>query len=525
MRINKIYKSIVLMLVFVLVTISACDESALLDQTNPNALAPSNFWRNADDAKQGIMGAYAPFTDIWYYSRFEIFLSDYRDDLVNGYNISERTAAGNFNADPASNGAKWVWSAMYKGVSRANEVLANVPGIDMDQTVKDNILGEAYFIRAFNYFNLVNYWRNVPLILIPSGQIENARQVPQADPSEVYAQIVLDLKEAQQLLPTSWSTSDLGRVKNIAATGMLGKAYLYTGDWALAKAEFQKVMSDGSYGLMDDFRDNFREATENNKESLFEVQMKNQDDGNGGWCADCANHGAGAAFHQDLTTRPYGGQDGLRINDWALNLFLDEKTINDEIDPRAFSTLIWDTAETTTYKGDVLGAFYYEGKTFEEAWGAGDTRIFPSKHLDFEQGYTTANAGGWHRSGNNLRILRYSDVLLMFAEAEFNLSGSTAAALDAINEVRSRVDMPAHTSITMQDIEDERVKELSFERTRYYDLLRWGKVKDRVVDASGIKSESGGTGAYRSGREYIAIPLDEMNNSDVFVQNQGWESD
>ncbi|MFY0653928.1 MAG: RagB/SusD family nutrient uptake outer membrane protein [Cyclobacteriaceae bacterium] len=514
------------MLVIVLATVTACDESDLLDQTNPNALAPSNFWRNADDAKRGIMGAYAPFTDIWYYTRFEIFLSDYRDDLVNGYNISERTAAGNFNADPASNGAKWVWSAMYKGISRSNEVIANVPAIEMDQTAKNNILGEAYFIRAFNYFNLLNYWRNVPLILIPSGQVENARQVPQADPLEVYNQIVADLTEAANLLPTTWTNSDdLGRVRKVSAIGMLGKAHLYQGNWDLAKTEFQKVMNDGSVGLVDDYRDNFREASENNFESLFEVQMKNNADGKQGWCADCANHGAGAGFHQDLTTRPYGGQDGLRINDWALTLFLDEKTVNDEIDPRAFSTLIWDTPETTTYEGDVLGAFYYEGKTFEEAWGVGDTRIFPTKHLDFEQGYTAANAGGWHRSGNNLRILRYADILLMFAEAEFNLNGSSAAALAAINEVRARVDMPAHTSITMQDIEDERIKELSLERTRYYDLLRWGKVKERVVDASGIKSESGGTGAYRPGREYIAIPLDEMNNSDVFVQNQGWDAE
>ncbi|MFY0625804.1 MAG: RagB/SusD family nutrient uptake outer membrane protein [Reichenbachiella sp.] len=519
------------MLVLVFMTITACNEDDLLEQANPNALAPSNFWRNADDAKQGLMGAYAAFTDIWYYTRFEIFLSDYRDDLVNGYNLSERTAAGNFNADPASNGAKWVWSAMYKGISRANEVIANLPDIEMDDTVRDNMMGEALFIRAFNYFNLVNYWQNVPLILIPSGQVENARQVPQADPNDVYAQIIVDLEAAEDLLPSAqWPEADLGRIRRMAATAMLGKTHLYMENWSAAKGKFDEVIASPLYGLMPDYRDNFREATENNMESLFEVQFKNQDDGNGGWCADCANHGAGAAYHQDLSTGPHSGQDGIRINQWALDLFLDESTINGETDPRAWSTLIWNVAATpttpsttTTYQGAVLGEEYYVGQTHEEAWGVGDTRVFPTKHLDFEQGYTSSSAGGWHRSGNNLRVLRLADVYLMLAEAEFQLGGSSAAALAAINAVRARADMPAHTTITMEDIKDERIKELSFERTRYYDLLRWGQVKERIVDTPGIKSESGGVAAYQAGREYIAIPLDEMNNSDVFVQNPGWE--
>ncbi len=530
----NIIRSILIVIPLVALTITGCDQEELLNKTNPNAPATSSFWKSAEDARRGIIGAYAPFTDIWYYTRFEIFASDYRDDLVNGFAISERTATGNFNADPASNAAFWVWSAMYKGVSRANEVLQNVPQIeDIDEGVKNNILGEAYFIRAFNYFNLLNYWRNVPLLLTPASLVEDTRKVPQADPADVYAQIISDLEEAEKLLPETWTGDDIGRVKKVAATGMIGKVHLYHEQWQLAKDAFQKVMNDGSVGLVDDFRDNFREATENNQESLFEIQFKNSADGNQGWCADCSNHGSGAAYHNDLTTRPVGNQDGLKINRWALDLFLDETTVNGETDPRAWSTLFWNTADipgpsaTTTYEGDVLTESYYLGQTYDDTWGGttnyGD--IFVTKHLDFEQGYTSATAGGWHRSGNNLRILRYADILLMFAEAEFQLNGSTQAALDAINEVRARVDMPAFATITMQDIMDERVKELSLERTRYYDLLRWGMVKERIVDnPDNVKSESGGTAAYRPGREYIAIPQQEMENSDVFVQNAGWES-
>ena len=110
----------------------------------------------------------------------------------------------------------------------------------------------------------------------------------------------------------------------------------------------------------------------------------------------------------------------------------------------------------------------------------------------------------------------------MFAEAEFQLNGSTVAALKAINDVRERADMPPHTSITMQDIEDERVKELSLERTRYFDLLRWGKVKSRIVDNPQFKSESAGTTAYKPGREYIAIPQNEIDSNPNFEQNPGY---
>src|SRR5690606_11780302 len=94
----------------------------ILDQSNPNAITPKSFWKTADDATKGILGAYSPFTHIWNYSRFEIFVSDYRDDLVNGYGTSERTAVGTFNGNSISNGTFWVWSTHYQAITRANEV-------------------------------------------------------------------------------------------------------------------------------------------------------------------------------------------------------------------------------------------------------------------------------------------------------------------------------------------------------------------------------------------------------------------
>ena len=273
---------VLLILVAVFACTINCSESEL-NQINPNALTPASFWKTADDARKGIFGAYSPFTNIWYYTRFEIFTSDYRDDVVNGFNTSERTAVGYFSGTSDSNATFWVWSAMYQCVTRANEVIANVPKIEMDQAEKDNILGEAHFIRAFNYFNLLNNWLNVPLITVPISEIEQPNLIEQAPPAEVWQQIEADLKNAQQLLPDSWPSNYTGRATSGAATGLLGKVFLYQNKFAEAKAEFMKVM-DGRYQLMDDYAHNFTEEFENNAESLFEIQLIS--DGNSGWGAD-----------------------------------------------------------------------------------------------------------------------------------------------------------------------------------------------------------------------------------------------
>ena len=503
----------------ILLFVVNCSEDDLT-QINPNVITPASFWKTADDAEKGIFGAYSPFTHIWYYTRFEIFISDYRDDVVNGFNTSERTAVGYFSGTSDSNATRWVWQAMYQAITRTNEVLFHVPNIDMDTNLRNNILGEAHFIRAFNYFNLLNSWLNVPLITLPLTEIEEPNLIKQAAPSEVWAQIESDLQNAQQLLPESWPAEGKGRATSGAATGLLGKVFIYQQKFAEARAEFAKIMN-GQYQLVDDYAHNFTEEFENNSESLFEIQLIA--DGNGAWGGDAPNRGKGAAYQPDLAPAGFTNQNGMRVNQWALDLFMDERTVNGELDPRIYTTFFMDNDETTAYRGDTLAFRTYQNKTYTEAFPNGNTFAFANKYLDWEfNGHSGAQDGGWHGSGNNLRMLRYADVLLMFAEAEFMLNGSTPAAVDAVNEVRARVDMPPFTAVTMQDIEDERVKELTFERTRYFDLLRWGKVVDRIVNNPELKSESAGTGAYKPGREYIAIPQNEIDTNPNFVQNPGY---
>ncbi len=520
-KIKKSFKIILALLAICIFNVN-CNEDDL-NQSNPNALTPTSFWKSGEDAKKGIIGAYSPLTNILYYSRFEIFLSDYRDDVINGFGTSDRTQVSYFNTDPAGNPVKWVWQAMYQGVTRANEVLFRVPDIedpDFSQQAKDNILGEAHFLRAFNYFNLLNNWKNIPLITIPFTEIEDPLSIVQASPEEVWALIESDLKSAQSLLPDSWPVDETGRATAGAATGYLGKALLYQNKYAEAKAEFAKIMG-SSYQLMDNYAHNFTEEFENNAESLFEIQLIA--DGNGGWGGDAPGRGKGSGYQPDLAPAGFTNQDGMAVNQWALDLFLDERTVNNEIDPRTFTTFFFNTTETTTYDGNVLSSRTYGNQTYEEVFGAAGTTTYGNKYTDWAfNGLSQSLAEGWHGAGNNLRMLRYADILLMFAEAEFMLNGSTSTALDAINEVRARVDLAPHAAITLQDIEDERIKELTFERTRYFDLLRWGRVVERIVNNSDFKSNSAGTSAYKPGREYIAIPQNELDQNPNLVQNPGY---
>ncbi|MDF9797794.1 tetratricopeptide (TPR) repeat protein [Catalinimonas alkaloidigena] len=516
----SIYKKIAsLTLTALLAATVSCNEE-LLEQTNPNALTPSTFWRNAEDATKGIIGAYSPFTDIWYYSRMHIFVSDYRDDIVNGFATSDRTNPGRFAGTSDQNAVLWVWSAIWKSISRTNEVLANVPEIEMDEGLKNNILGEAYFLRAYNYFELLKNWLNVPLITEPVTSIEESSTVSQASPEQVWEQVIADLKQAQSLLPESWDGGNLGRATTGSATALLGKAYLFTEEYDQASMEFQKIISSSQYSLVVDYADNFSAFTENNQESLFEVQFIA--DENRGWGGDAAGIGRTNSFTPDIAPPPaFTGQDGMRINNWVLDLFLDERTVDGQIDPRAFITLFWDTEEITVYEGDTLAATIYDGKTFQEVF-PGDERVFGKKYLEIDQGFSTAN---FQQSSANLRLIRYADVLLMFAEAEMMANGGSATqeAVDAVNQVRSRVNMPPlDMSMSIQDIRDERVKELALERVRYYDLLRWDMVKEKIVDTPGIKSESGGTGLYQPGREYLDLPQNELNNNSNLKHNPGY---
>ena len=514
---KKINKAILAFsMIFFMVT--ACD-SNILDVTDENRLNPEVFWQNAAQAKLAIIGAYSPLANQFAWGRMMILHTTYRSDAVNPINNQGvATDASNFSIQPTFGRLSEIWGEFWKTILRTNTILVKVPEIQDSQfsdEERNAILGEAYYLRAFQYFYLINLFRNVPLITEPAASIADVKNAP-SDPELVWQQIISDLQMAQSLLPQTWDDSNTGRATWGAATGLLGKTYLYrsgidnTNEYAQAAAEFKKIIDSDIYNLMLNHGDNFGGDKENNAESLFEIQ---HDDITIGWGADTASDLRTAAWEADLAPPGFTSQLGMVVNPWVKDAFLAETTIGGDTDPRAFSTLAYNYPNAMMYE-----------TPFADAFASNLSIIAIRKYLDFRPNKPQSDLGfGGLGSVINWRIMRYADILLMYAEAENEVIGASSDALDALNEVRTRSNMADRVAsgqgTLRQQIRDERVLELMFEGDRFFDLLRWGMIPSAITDD--LKSNMGGS-QYVAGREYLPIPQIEVDTNTLYNQNPGY---
>lgn len=498
-------------MVLLTLTLFTCTED--LDITDPNRLSPEVFWRNQTDAESGITAVYASLPSIPAFGRIGVgLLLIQRSDEVDPFPQINVNDGGIFGATPDFPRLREPWEELYKQISAANQVLNNVPNIDFDAERKAQILGEARFLRAHAYFYLVNQWGNIPLILDEIKEGVEQIFVGNSTPDQVFEAMIADLKVAQGALPQTWSADQVGRASWGAATALLGKCYLYTEQWGNAAAEFKKIIDSGLYELTADYFDNFREETTNNTESLFEVQY----DGNttGGWGGTGGNVWRGQAWEADIAPRAFSSQQSVTVNQWVFDLFMAQQTMDGGEDPRAKATMVW----------NYPGAMMYQ-KTFTEAFSGVDLeRIWVRKYLNFEN-ETALAPGDWAGDTNNWRLIRYADVLLMYAEAVNESSGPDTEAFEAINLVRARANMPAYEGLDQaslrQAIRDERVRELAIEGYRWWDLRRWGIAADRFQKNPELRGNSGGqfvTGKH----EYYPLPRQDVDSNPNLNQNPGY---
>lgn len=490
-----------------------CDDN-LLDQTNPNTLTPDIFWESEADATAAIIGTYSPLSTVFYHGRiWYIVEMSNSDEIWNPGGIGGDLR--HYNGNPNDGNYANAFAEMWKVIFRANLVLQNVPNIDMDATYRDNILGEAYFLRALQYFVLVNHFRNIPLVTAPAASLAETQQAKVA-PNLVWDQIKADLAAAIPLLPTSWDANNKGRAFKGSASALLGKTHLYLEEWGAAAAEFKKLI-DGDYGtfdLMENYGDNFSEASENNIESLFEIQFDNTGAWTAGWGSDVPSTARFSSMDNDWTR--------AQMNPWVLDLFLKETTNSGDIDPRAKETLVW----------NYPGAEHFDGRLFAdkfataiENYAADPTNRRPVWAAKFIEPNGGQPIPAFNTNGNNKRIIRFADVLLMHAEAENEANGPNAAAYASINRVRARVDMPdIPADLSKEDfrqrVRDERTLELCNESQRPLDLLRWGHQPSRFVDDPSLRPSAL---RYVPGREYFPIPqLEISTNPNYGGQNEGY---
>lgn len=451
----------------------ACNRN--FEEPNPNAVTLDLFWNNSSDAIKGINAVYSTFklTEATY-SRFLFYHGLLKSDegFGSGGDISLNNVM-RFN-EPNTNASRTAktWQMLFVGVFRANQVIANVPNIDMDANLKARVIGEAKFLRALFYYNLTLYYGRPPLLLNPSQPDDKPAN---ATTAEAYAQVAKDLTEAVVDLPISYPNSaDLGRATKGAAYALLGKTYLQQKKYDLALTAFDWLVTGAGknvYDLMPNYRDNFLISTENNKESVFEVQFnENLAESTDNDTDESRQSNTGTSISQFLAPPGVGFADG-GARRWLVDEFLLENTASNQRDPRLAVSLLFDNTDPA---GPNNTQVY--GRTWASRYGNNDKRVWFRKLLNDHW----KNQEGF-RSPNNYRLIRYADVLLMYAEC-LNGLDRTAEAYPYVDRVRARAGMRTLTLAKpgllkvpfLEQLKHERITELTGEGWRWADLLRWG---------------------------------------------------
>ena len=440
--------------------LSACDEG-FLDLAPHDKANVENFYKDANDFNTALIAAYAKLqleVDIY----FEMV--EYRSDNIE---LSAPTAGtqDRYNLDKfqetSANGILLnVWATYYNGIHRCNEVISRLKAVDFN--VKSQYDGEARFLRALTYFNLVRFWGKVPVILEPVGPAE-ALNIGRSEVSKVYELIESDLLKAIEQLPSSYSGEDVGRATSGSARALLGKVYLTQKKYAEAKSTLEQLL--GVYSLQSSVADVFSVNNKMNNEIIFAIR-----------------------FNKEIVDE--GHDDWFTVSDVSISPITEIlKNAYDAADDR--KNLIEYTQ---------LGAAFKLNKFYDES------------------------SATTKKVGSDYIILRYADVLLMYVEALNEIAYSTSGdALKYLNEVHERAGLSAFTSADLPDqstfrnaIFKERQLEFPFEGQRWFDLVRTGTAKSEMAK-NGINIDEF--------RYIFPVPqteIEKMNNRDIFDQNPGY---
>ncbi|MFA9190617.1 RagB/SusD family nutrient uptake outer membrane protein [Flavobacterium sp. FZUC8N2.13] len=517
----KIYNYLAGFFSLAIITTSCVNDEDLI-QVDPNNSAVDSFWKTDSDALQGVNAAYGSLLTDGSYMRSTPLLLDLKgDDTRSNSPWGAMANVGRFNSNPTDAAIYgWAYETYYQGIFRANQVLTNVPAIDFENAeLKNRILGQAYFLRGLFLFHAVNMFKNVP---VPT---EIAAIYPQKTEAEGWAQVIADFKKAAELLPTSYTTvsgldaGQKGRATKGAALGYLGKAYLFTKDFINARDTFKDVIDLGVYSLVANYRDNFTENNENNSESLFEVQFSREAGGvDLGWGGAPAS-GWGKTSARAITYGPRGfGFTDVQPT-WALyNEYQEEKTSANTIDPRLDATMFYNKP----------GGMQLYGQDFATRYASNTADLndlFCRKYQNSDG--QKVDEFDW-RSGINERLLRYADILLMYAEC-LNETSNTADAYTYIQIVRDRVGLPnlsiVKPNLTKEQMREqighERFLEFPLEGHRFDDIRRWGWLQD-PVKLAWLRSRDAEFNSYAPGREFFPIPQLERDNNPGTIPNDSY---
>jgi len=414
------------------------------------SLNEGNFYKSDEEFVTIVNGCYTALRDLEKSTHW--IISELKSDVL----AEQRSSvAGNFTTsrmDEVIAGADNIalndfWNMSYRGIYNCNKaisVLENSNYVWQNTALQNRSTGEVYFLRALYYFNLVRQFGDVPMVTEPVTGIE-AVDIKRSPATEIYTLIINDLLKAQASLEGAGSTHENGRVNAEAATGQLGKVYLTIKNYEAAEIALKKVIDSGKYILLPDYSDLFDPANKDFKETLFSVQYSE---------ATAALSNQFIFFNAPYTSK---GEVTNRPN-IALALAGNMNPTQDLI--TAFET------------GDLrksVSIAYWNGPGWDGVVA----------NIPYCAKYKAPQTAALNWAGDNFPILRYSDILLMYAEVLNNLN-RTAEAATYVSQVRSRAGLSSDLTGLSQTaldllIEKERLVEFCFENQRWYDLIRRGR--------------------------------------------------
>jgi len=459
--------------------------------------ASNSFYKNEADAEAAVTGAYSVLHEIYRNEHIltpNVISADDGIPFLTG--AADRVAIWSYNLVPANTYTGQIWSSAYKGIQYANVILARVPKIAMDESLKSRYLGEARFLRALHYFNLVRFYGGVPIVTDEITTLDNV-EVPRADVAQVYDLIESDLKAAETVLPLSYTGADVGRATRGAAMGLLAKVYMTRAGnesaspyWAQAASKAKEVIDLGMYGLWEDYSDVFSLEHRGGKESLFEVLFVTNLQGNT-FTTGYAPRGA-----------PIVPNNGFGIFRVSKSLFYSYEAD----DERRDVTFLTSYVHPTTHETVELSVESPDPALAVSFWKLADPTV------------TTGLNGG-----TSWPYMRYSELLLIYAEAlnEAN-NGPGTEAFNALNSVRNRAGLASLENLSKdafkQAVMHERRVELCFEGHRWFDLVRTGGLENAVKAENSFNRNA----PIKSHHNRFPIPQREVDSNGALKQNDGY---
>lgn len=493
----------------------SCSES-FLDLSPEHYSNEATFFKTESHFTQALNGVYERLRGVtgvqgWVIGEMRSDNTHYiRNNTDRGAQFVYREEVADFINDDQNQWSNEMYYCCYNGISRANTVLDRIRNKNFSEEFINSVVGEAKFLRAFYYFQLVQTFGGVPLYLTEVTGVNNAF-LPRASVDEVYKQIIDDVTEAIDKLKAPQFPQS-GRATQGSARMLLAKVLLTKPehDYENAETQLREIMKMG-YELEQNYKDIFETSNKNNKESLFEVQYQQGDQG---------QHSDWLYYFIPRTANAYimtGVPDGSTLNWGGWNT-----PTQDLIDSYESNDLRINVSIAVAAGHNDENDYFICDKVLSMDEAANHN--YPVTYY-FVNKYRHEHAKVYN-TNDNWPVYRYADVLLLLAECSLH-TGNTAEALSLMNQVRRRAGLGELSSVTEEDIANERRHEFAFENQRWYDLVRIGKAIE-VMNEYGKKVKK--QFPYLQERTYkvtmekllFAIPYREMQINSQLKQNKGY---